>query len=543
MKTEPQQVTRRITLAALGRAALFIPAWNHAIEAQSSITCVATTPQVTEGPYWVDEKLFRSDIRTDPSTGTAREGALLTLTINVQNLTTSGSCSALTGAYVDIWHCDAKGIYSDEPTYNPGGGTGNVNTSGQKFLRGYQITDQNGQVKFTTIYPGWYTGRTIHIHLRVRTYSGTTVLSNFVSQIFFDETINNTVLALSSYSRSSARDTTNARDNIYQVANNTRMLATTTGDATTGYVAAITVGAAFQVAAASAPAVSSGGVANAVSGAAGIAPGSWVSVYGSNFATEARALLNTDLVNNVIPTTLAGVSVQINGKAAFMQYVSPQQINVLAPDDSSSGSVSVTVTNSVATSSAVTATIQPILPGLSTVSGYVRAVRYPDGAIINGTGAAETGYVVSAAVGQGDVVSLYGTGFGPTNSTVPTGTVFTGQYPTTNPVTVTIGGVTAEVLWAGLTGAGLYQINVRIPAALADGDHAVVATTSSLSTQSEARIKVAASAKLPTVTVAPGLPGRRGGIEEVAWLGGLADSEMYVRSACVALPEGLVQLA
>ena len=132
---------------------------------EAADTCVLATPTVTEGPYWVDEKLFRSDIRSDPSTGTARAGVPLTLTVKVQNLTSSG-CAPLTGAYVDIWHCDAKGIYSDEPSYNPGGGTGTVVTTGQKFLRGYQITDENGQVQFTTIYPGWYNGRTIHIHVQ-----------------------------------------------------------------------------------------------------------------------------------------------------------------------------------------------------------------------------------------------------------------------------------------------------------------------------------------------------------------------------------------
>ena len=163
----------------------------------------------------------------------------------MQNLTSSG-CAPLTGAYVDIWHCDAKGIYSDEPSYNPGGGTGTVVTTGQKFLRGYQITDENGQVHFTTIYPGWYNGRTIHIHVRVRTYSGTTVLSNFVTQIFFDETVNNTVLAESAYSRTSARDTTNARDMVYNVSNATRMLTTPTGSVSAGYAAAITLGATFR---------------------------------------------------------------------------------------------------------------------------------------------------------------------------------------------------------------------------------------------------------------------------------------------------------
>jgi len=212
----------------------------------------------------------------------------------VQNLST-GSCTPLADAYVDIWHCDAKGIYSDEATYNPGGGTGNVTTTGQKFLRRYQITDDSGQGQFTTIYPGWYSGRTVHIHVRVRTYSGNTVLSNFVTQLLFEDSISNTVLAQSAYTRTSSRDTTNSTDMVYNVSNNTRMLLTVTGTVASAYNATITIGAAFQTAAAVAPAVNSGGIANAASGAVGVAPGSWISVYGSNLAAATRTMTSSDL--------------------------------------------------------------------------------------------------------------------------------------------------------------------------------------------------------------------------------------------------------
>jgi len=481
-------------MAAAGSAGIFIPAWNRTLEAQT--VCVAgAAPTTTEGPNWVDPKLFRADIRTEPATGVARAGVPLTLTINVQNLSGS-TCTPLAGAYVDIWQCDAKGIYSSvAQSYNPGGGTGTVNTSGQTFLRGYQITDANGQVTFTTIFPGWYTGRTIHIHIRVRTYNGATVLSNFVSQIFFDETLNNTILGDTQYSRTSNRDTQNSNDMIYNVTNRDRMLATATGTAATGVTASITMGASFQVPAAAAPSVASGGVGNAVSGAAGVAPGAWISLYGSNLATAARAVAASDLTNNVLPTTLGGVSVRINNKPAFVQYVSAGQVNVLAPSDTARGSVAIAITNAAGTASA-TANMVEALPGLSTLANYVRAVR-SDGAIVNGTGNAETGFRVSAAVGQGDVISLYGTGFGPTSSALPDGTVFTGSYPASNPVTVTVGGVAATVLYAGLVGAGLYQINVAVPSSLADGDHAVVATVLGSATQSSgALLKVAASAKV-----------------------------------------------
>jgi uncharacterized protein (TIGR03437 family) len=223
-----------------------------------------------------------------------------------------------------------------------------------------------------------------------------------------------------------------------------------------------------------------------------VAPGAWISIYGTNLATTTRLLAATDLVNNTIPTTLGGVGVQINGKAAFVQYISPTQVNVLAPADAGTGSVSISMSNAAGTSNSVSATMQTVLPGLSVLSNYVRAVRPSDGAIINGTGAAETGYTSSASAKAGDILSLYGTGFGATSSPVAPGVVFSGAYETTNPVTVTIGGLPAQVQWAGLVGPGLYQINVTVPATGA-GDQAVVATVAGVSTQAGALLKVAAA--------------------------------------------------
>ena len=109
----------------------------------------------------------------------------------------------LAGARVDIWHCDAGGTYSDEAQNN---------SSGKKFLRGYQTTDDSGAVNFTTIYPGWYSGRTVHINFRIRTYSGSTKLDEFVAQIFFDDTLTDTVFKSEPYSTRPNRDTRNAND-------------------------------------------------------------------------------------------------------------------------------------------------------------------------------------------------------------------------------------------------------------------------------------------------------------------------------------------
>ena len=109
-KTPTTIHNRRQALALLGAAgtAIFVPAWNETIEAATT-TCSLTTPDVTEGPYWVDEKLFRSDIRSDPTTGTVQAGVPLTLAITVIN--SNASCAPLAGAYLDVWHCGATGIY------------------------------------------------------------------------------------------------------------------------------------------------------------------------------------------------------------------------------------------------------------------------------------------------------------------------------------------------------------------------------------------------------------------------------------------------
>jgi uncharacterized protein (TIGR03437 family) len=463
-------LNRRRTLALLGGvgAAILIPQSGEQL-LDAAIACTAATPQVTEGPYWVEEKLFRSDIRTDPTTGVARQGVPLTFTVNIQN--TSGStCVPLAGAYVDVWHCDAIGIYSDEPTYNPGGGTGNVNTSGQKFLRGYQISDDNGQVQFTTIYPGWYSGRTIHIHVRIRTYSGTTLLDGFVSQLFFDDAVTNQVLKLAPYNtRTTSRDTSNTNDMVYEGAPNpARMLMPLTQNSDGSYAGNVTLGVTMKTAAAATPAIATGGIVNGASGAAGLTPGSWITIYGANLAATTRALAGSDIVNNTLPTSLGGVSVQIDGKPAYVYYLSPTQINVLSPADSASGSVSVTVTNSVGTSSVVNAAMQALQPGLFLASGYVTA----------------------ASAKAGDSIELFGTGFGASTYTGDAGAVFSGAYPATNNVTVKIGGVNAPVSFAGLVGPGLYQINVIVPTGLTLGDNAVVATVGGVSSQAGALLKV-----------------------------------------------------
>ena len=171
--------------------------------AGSGNLCVVK-PELTIGPYFVDERLNRSDIRSDPTNNIVKQGALLQLSFNVSNIS-GGACSALSGAMVDVWHCDAAGLYSD---------ISQEGTSGQKFLRGFQITDNNGLAQFTTIYPGWYRGRAVHLHFRIRN-SAVGGTYDFISQIFFPDTLTDAVFAQAPYNVQGTRDTRNAQDGIY----------------------------------------------------------------------------------------------------------------------------------------------------------------------------------------------------------------------------------------------------------------------------------------------------------------------------------------
>jgi protocatechuate 3,4-dioxygenase beta subunit len=195
-----------------------------------SATCVLTAA-LTEGPFFVDEKLNRSDIRTDPVTGTVSTGISLALTFNVARYATN-ACTPLTGAYLDVWHCDSTGTYSD------------VSGSSKKFLRGYQITDANGVAAFTSIYPGWYSGRAVHIHFKLRLYAGSTKSYEFTSQFFFNDTLTDSVYTQSPYSSRGSRSTRNASDGIYNSLSTADKAGLTlqTSRTTDGYAGVINLG-------------------------------------------------------------------------------------------------------------------------------------------------------------------------------------------------------------------------------------------------------------------------------------------------------------
>jgi protocatechuate 3,4-dioxygenase beta subunit len=174
-------------------------------DAAPSVPACVVRPEVTEGPYYVDVGLVRSDVRSDSASGEVKAGTPLVLTFNVSQVSAS-SCTPLQGATVEIWHCDAEGQYS-------GVSDRSFDTTGQNWLRGAQITDANGIATFTTIYPGWYPGRAVHIHFAVAPDAS----SVFTSQLFFDEALTEQVLQADAYSaKSNVPDTLNSTDNIFE---------------------------------------------------------------------------------------------------------------------------------------------------------------------------------------------------------------------------------------------------------------------------------------------------------------------------------------
>src|SRR5207248_236626 len=122
------------------------------------------------------------------------------------------ACTPLKGAYVDVWHCDALGVYSDVQ-----GGRGSSGTTGTKFLRGYQVTDANGIAEFLTIYPGWYQGRTVHIHFKIRTDPDSRQGYDFTSQLYFDDAFSDQIFASQApYNTRGRRSVRNNNDGVFR---------------------------------------------------------------------------------------------------------------------------------------------------------------------------------------------------------------------------------------------------------------------------------------------------------------------------------------
>jgi protocatechuate 3,4-dioxygenase beta subunit len=189
-------------------------------------------PEQTEGPYFVDERLNRTDIRSDPSNGKITPGTQLALTFHISHVR-AGECRPVPDAQVDVWHCDAMGVYSD--VRDPG-----FNTVGQKFLRGYQLTDTQGTAQFLTIYPGWYPIRTVHIHFKIRTAPMARKRYEFTSQLYFPDELTDIAHTALPYSSKGRRRVRNHQDFIFHDGGEQLILKPSTTNG--GYTATFPIG-------------------------------------------------------------------------------------------------------------------------------------------------------------------------------------------------------------------------------------------------------------------------------------------------------------
>jgi len=233
-------LSRREALRCLGAAGvawLMAGSLNPRLSEAGTLgpSCVVR-PEQMEGPYFVDERLNRSDIRSDPTGGQVRPGTPLALTLQISSLN-AGGCQPLAGTQVDIWHCDAQGIYSD--VQDPG-----FYTIGQKFLRGYQITDARGEARFVTVYPGWYPGRTVHIHFKIRTLLMAKRSFEFASQLYFDDELTDRIHTALPYATHGPRTGRNQHDWIFRRGGDRLMLAPTS--VADGYAASFAIGLQLQ---------------------------------------------------------------------------------------------------------------------------------------------------------------------------------------------------------------------------------------------------------------------------------------------------------
>ncbi len=225
-RSRKENMNRRTAVGVLGRLALGTVAatWGRYVLAQPVCTL---TPEQIEGPFYLDQARIREDISE------GKPGVPLDLVLRV--LEASASCAPISRAAVDVWQCDALGIYSGyegaaiaprhvEPVDD------------KRFLRGTLLTDAGGAVRFRTIYPGWYSGRTPHVHLKVRVGAKAAT-----TQLYFPDEVTNAVYARAPYNRHPNRDTTNATDRFLgQVVDKSLVMWTITRDGD-GYVAAATI--------------------------------------------------------------------------------------------------------------------------------------------------------------------------------------------------------------------------------------------------------------------------------------------------------------
>ena len=214
-------------LGASGAALLV----GHGAAAAVDPPACVVRPRQTEGPFFVDGDLERSDLRIDPRTGAAKPGAPLRIAFRVSRVSAS-ACAPLAGAQVHVWHCAAAGDYSSVRDRR-------APNAGEAFLRGFQTTDAAGTARFLTIYPGWYPGRAVHVHFKIRTADVSRAVE-FTSQLYFDDALSERVYAAAPYASQGRQRLANGDDFLFRDGGKQLLLDVTPESA--GYAAVFDIG-------------------------------------------------------------------------------------------------------------------------------------------------------------------------------------------------------------------------------------------------------------------------------------------------------------
>jgi protocatechuate 3,4-dioxygenase beta subunit len=477
-----QHIDRRnFFAAALGAGGLFFT--ETGLFAQT----LTLTPSTTEGPYYPnvlpldrDNDLLIINNAITPGVGTIAwlSGRVLDRNGNpVRN------------AVVEIWQADNLGSYIHTNGSQNGRRDGN--------FQGYGTfeTATDGQYLFRTIKPGLYTGRVRHVHAKVTLPGG----RSLTTQLFIDGEADASDNVLSSIN--------NATQRASVIRPWTAIPGSAVGALAVTWDIVMDYTPSDTAASAKPALLTTGGVVSGATFRRGAASGGWVTLAGTGLSATTRTWAAADFTTpGKLPESLDGVSVRINNQPAPVFYVSPTQINALAPDTTTEGNVQVTVTNSQGTSDPVTVAFNRLMPGFFQFPGENVAAVRADGTLIGPSGLVSG--VTTVPAKPGETIQLFGTGFGPTTPGVSAGTVVSTPAATATPVTVRIDSQDAVVTYAGMTSAGLYQINVTVPATLADGDYPVTAEVAGTRTLKIAKLAVAKAAG--AFKQAPGLRWNRG---------------------------------
>ncbi len=465
----PTPLNRRHFLAAMAAGGAFFTQKGAFAQA------LVLTPAQTEGPYYPDRLPLDqdNDLLIINDSITPAVGTIAWLSGRILNRLGD----PVRNAVIEIWQADNVGSYIHSQ--------GALNGSRDSSFQGYGRfeTSSNGAYLFRTIKPGLYPGRVRHVHCKVTLPGG----SSLTTQLYIQgETGSDSVL--------------NGISNAEQRASVIRPW-TAIADSAVGALAVTwDVVMNFTPSETQTPAkptvVSFAGVTHGATLRAGAASGSWVTIQGAALSSTTRTWRDTDIVDGKLPESLDGVSVRINSQPASVYYISPSQINVLAPEGNGDASVAVTVSNASGTSDPVSVAFRRFLPGFFQFADENIAAVRSDGALIGPPDLISGAVTIPAR--PNDILLLYGTGFGPTSPASTPGQTIASPLPTANPVKVQIHNQLATVAFAGLISPGLYQINVTVPD-LPDGDHPVTAEVFGVRTSKFVKLRVQRQASVGLV--------------------------------------------